>query len=226
MHKFGISLAVLALISNTSAIKVNDIRWDDDTEEADTLASIKESEKIHGAKFSGISTDDQKDLIQEKTNMTFDNDDEFVKQYHYSSYLQVKGDLDLFPEPRPIGEMLSMINTGADESLQGGMNDEEDETSTLESIKSAEKLTGGRMNTPEVNKSLFQDEGNKVQNLMETNSRITSDIVENALRDRDNEQKMAEEKERQEKQLNQVKLEQETRRIQQEEAEMAVHFSD
>ena len=55
MYKFGFSLAILALISNASAVELRDNLWSDDDEETETLASIQAAEKAHGKQFHGIS---------------------------------------------------------------------------------------------------------------------------------------------------------------------------
>lgn len=50
--KYTLSLAVLALINNTSALRLRDDDvgdlWSDESQEADTLNSIKAAEKAHG----------------------------------------------------------------------------------------------------------------------------------------------------------------------------------
>lgn len=57
--KFAVSLAVLALINNVSAIRlVDEDLFNDDNAQAETLASIKAAEAIHGAKFNGLSAED------------------------------------------------------------------------------------------------------------------------------------------------------------------------
>jgi hypothetical protein len=78
--KFAVSLAVLALINNVSAIRlVDEDLFTDDNAQAETLASIKAAEAIHGSKFNGLSAEDQKSLISEKSDMKFGADDEFIK---------------------------------------------------------------------------------------------------------------------------------------------------
>ena len=134
--------------------------------------------------------------------MTFDNDEQFVKndkKVFNSNLLQIDDFLSFsYPEPRPIGEVLSMIS--GDSVLSGmNLNDEDDEAATLESIRSAESITGGRMNPIDVNKALFQEHGTKIQNMMETTSRISSDILENALKDKDAEQKIVHQRVEQER---------------------------
>ncbi len=74
--KIMISLAVMALVSNFSAQglrvrSMGDNLFTDDEDQAETLASIKSAEKIHNAKFSGISDDQINSVIKEKSVMLF-----------------------------------------------------------------------------------------------------------------------------------------------------------
>jgi len=57
MNKTIISLAIFALINNTSAliIRDDDDLYTDDGQVADTLASIKNAEKQHGTTFKSMS---------------------------------------------------------------------------------------------------------------------------------------------------------------------------
>jgi|NorSeaMetagenome_1021524.scaffolds.fasta_scaffold262126_1 hypothetical protein len=57
MNKTIITLAIIALINNTSAIKVrdDDDLYTDDGQVADTLASIKNAEKQHGTTFNSLT---------------------------------------------------------------------------------------------------------------------------------------------------------------------------
>ena len=53
-----ISVAVLALIGYSRAIRLSDDvddLWSDNGEATETLASLNAAEKIHGAKFEGLS---------------------------------------------------------------------------------------------------------------------------------------------------------------------------
>ena len=139
--------------------------------------------------------------------MTFD-DDQFVKndkKVFNSNFVQTEAFLSFeYPEPRPIGEVLSMIKIA-------DVDDEEDQATTLESIRSAESITGGRLDTPEVNKALIQKQGSKIQNLMESNSRISSDVLENALKDKEQEKKIVERRTSEQMRLNQLKKKQEVK---------------
>jgi len=98
--------------------------------------------------------------------MTF-NGDEFIKndiKKFEKSFIQLED--RVFPEPRPIGEMMAQIASGAqdfdeikisnmisrtaeqDQAILGGssLNDEEDMSTTLDSIKTAEKMMGSKLN--------------------------------------------------------------------------------
>ena len=106
--------------------------------------------------------------------MTFSGD-EFVKndlRKFDKSFLQVEDRID--PEPRPIGELMmqigsrdfdeiktsSMMSRTAeqDQAILGGssLNDDEDMSSTLESIRTAEKMTGANFKAPESDKKLAE----------------------------------------------------------------------
>ena len=66
--KFGLSIAVFALINNTSATRlvdddVNDL-WSDDSQSADTLSSIKAAEKAHGVSLdASIASDNMQQIL-------------------------------------------------------------------------------------------------------------------------------------------------------------------
>ena len=80
--KFTASLAAIALLNNLSAVQCVNLKDDDlftdDGEVSSTLSSMKSAEKIHNTHFTGLNQEGQKDVIQEKSVMTF-KDDEFVK---------------------------------------------------------------------------------------------------------------------------------------------------
>jgi len=80
--KFTTSLAVIALVNNLNAVQCTLLKDDDlftdDGDVAATMSSMKSAEKIHSTKFAGLNQEGQKDAIQEKSAMTF-KDDEFVK---------------------------------------------------------------------------------------------------------------------------------------------------
>jgi len=131
----------------------------DDGDVASTMSSMKSAEKIHNTHFTGLNQTSQADVIGEKSAMTF-KDDEFVKndmKKFDKSFLQLE-DERAFPEPRPIGEIMAQIGdfeeirtsnmmsrtAEQDKAVLGGssLNDDEDISTTLESMKTAEKMTG------------------------------------------------------------------------------------
>ena len=79
MNKTIISLAIFALINNTSAINIrdDDDLYTDDGQVADTLASIKSSEKQHGSTFNSLTQQESKEVVTQKTALNFDKDDDF-----------------------------------------------------------------------------------------------------------------------------------------------------
>jgi glycerol-3-phosphate cytidylyltransferase-like family protein len=67
-------------------------------------------------------------------------------------------------EARPIGEILAMMEPSENISaiLTGaGVNDEDDNVETMNSIRAAEKAVGGSMKAPSVDTSLYQKTGTK-----------------------------------------------------------------
>ena len=65
--KFTVSFAVLALINNLStvqsiALKDDDL-FTDDADVSSTLSSMKQAEKVHNTKFTGLNADAQKEAI-------------------------------------------------------------------------------------------------------------------------------------------------------------------
>ena len=141
----------------------------DDGEVSNTLSSMKSAEKIHSQKFTGLNQEGQADAIQEKSAMTF-KDDEFVKndmKKFDKTFLQLD-EVKMYPDPRPIGEMMAQIGdfdeitnskmlsrtADQDSAILGGsqLNDDEDMETTLESMRSAEKMTGTKLKEIDVSK--------------------------------------------------------------------------
>ena len=155
--KFALSIAVLALINNSSAIRIRgDDLFNDDEDTATTLASIKSAEQVHGTTFNGINAEDQKNLIAQKTDMKFDSSEEFIKnekRVYNKVLLQTDSDIRI-AEPRPIFEVLAQIERSAIEDgkvLSGtSLNDEDDMESTLDSLKLAEAAYHTKLNAPQV----------------------------------------------------------------------------
>ena len=171
MNKFALSFAVLALV-NGIRIRDDDL-FNDDSQLAETVASIKAAEKVHGVHYNGITTEDQKNLISQKSEMHFDSADEFIKndkRTFNKVLLQLDADIS-YPEARPIGEMLAQIerNSVADDAkiLSGAsLNDDDDANETLESLKLAENAMGAKMGVPQVRKEFYKNSGSQVENLL------------------------------------------------------------
>ena len=115
--RFIMSLALVALLNNARA----DDLFTDDGEAADTLQSIKAAEKIHKKQFKGISKEDEKMLVTEKSKMNFDNQGMFLaneKRYYGladKNLLQTRDD------------MFSRTAQQDGQVLAGTLNDEEEE---------------------------------------------------------------------------------------------------
>jgi hypothetical protein len=161
MNKFVLSFAVLALINNVTAIRIRDSDDDlftDNASEVETLQSIAQAEKATGAKLTTISAEDQHNLISEKSKMTFEGD-QFMKN-EKRTYLNDKTNIQLSEESmdfsgQPIGSF-AQVRDGYrtaeyDSQVLAGtqLNDEDDARATLESLKSAEVVSGAKMTTPE-----------------------------------------------------------------------------
>lgn len=115
--KFAASIAVMALINNLSAVQcasiMDDDLFTDDGDVSSTLSSMKQAEKIHNTKFTGLNAEGQKNAITEKSAMTFSGD-EFIKndiKKFEKTFLQLED--RVFPEPRPIGEIMAQIGSGS-----------------------------------------------------------------------------------------------------------------
>ena len=65
------------------------------------------------------------------------------------------------------------------------MNDDEDMDTTMESIKTAEKMTGSKLNQVESNKQNAFKTGNMVHNYLEDDHRIYTAELDNAMTDKD-----------------------------------------
>ena len=86
-------------------------------------------------------------------------------------------------------ESVAAILTGA------GVNDDDDNAETMKSIKAAEKAVGGSMQTPSIDSKLYQKTGTKVQNLIEDNDRISTNVLNMALVDNQAEERAAKQRE-------------------------------
>ena len=104
-----VAIALIANLSSGSALKLisRDDGFGDEDDQNTTLASLKDAEHIHGKTYGGISKEDQKNVVIEKTKMNFSND-EFVKyeKRKFNSFLQLGADIQFLDQPvqmRPIG---------------------------------------------------------------------------------------------------------------------------
>merc|ERR1711934_226785 len=162
---------------------------------------MKQAEKAHNVKFTGLNAQAQTDAISEKSAMTFSGD-EFVKndlRKFDKSFVQLED--RLYPEPRPIGEMLSMIGDFDEISMSNMMsrtdeqdrqvlagsslNDDEDYSTTLDSIKTAEKMTGSKLNQVDSSVKNAMRTGNYVHNFLEDDHRVYTAELDNALVDKE-----------------------------------------
>ena len=248
--KFTASLAAIALLNNLSAVQCAKLQDDDlftdDGDVASTMSSMKAAEKIHQTKFTGLNQEGQSDVIKEKSVMTF-KDDEFVKndlKKFDKTFLQVDQEIK-YPEPRPIGEIMAQIgdfdeittsnmmshSASQDSAILGGsqLNDDEDMETTLESMRSAEKMTGTKLKEIDVSKQNQANTGHSVHDFLADDHRVYTSELDNALVDKDvvNAKAKASEQARQAKQnLVQQEQKQSQRRERAAQAEMAIHFMD
>ena len=74
-----------------------------------------------------------------------------------------------------------------DKAVLGGssLNDDEDMSTTLESIKTAERMTGSKLNQVDSNKETQIRTGNSVHNFLEDDHRVYTSELDNALVDKD-----------------------------------------
>lgn len=96
----------------------------------------------------------------------------------------------VYPEPRPIGQLLMQMAhyTPADydsKILAGAaLNDEDDTASTLESLKSAEAISGNKMTTPVVDAENFKASGTDVEDFLARSHKVSTKELEDALSDK------------------------------------------
>jgi hypothetical protein len=140
---------VIALINSAYAINIRDSAdesdlFNDDSQEAETLKSIKEAEALHGKALpASIADENLKEILVQKSKVEFGNDDEFIKLSKGTTVdktlLQTDSQLNFEREARPIGELMAQIGgvNGVMSEL-GGSDDSNDVDETLQSIQSAE----------------------------------------------------------------------------------------
>ena len=180
-------IAVLALLGSASAVRVRIGDYvDDDAEEIQaTERSIAMAEKMHGYKFKGISKEQEQNLVAQKSSLNFDNEENFLmnqpKKYDYISLTQQMS----YPEARPIGQALLQLGDNYDSSLLYTLDDQDDVSSTLDSLAQVEKASGKQMGAPVVDEKLYETQGNKVENLLGDNSRISLRELDEATMDQE-----------------------------------------
>ena len=233
MNKFALSIAVIALINNVSAIRMrDDDLFNDDNAELETLASIQAAEKLHGSKFTGLNAEDQKNLISQKSEMHFDQNDEFIKndkRTYNKVLLQTGAEINYsVPEARPIFEVLAQIGKGVEDYgkiLSGSqLNDEDDEAETLASLKSAEAAMGTKMGAPQVKKEFYKNTGSQVENLLAQDFRINKDMLN--LDDVVKETKEPHRLDQEAQMKKFAEMEEKRKQNMKEQESMAVHFTD
>ena len=140
-----------------------------------------------------MSETDFKELIAAKTSMKFSGDD-FVKNdaaYPNSSFVELESDVDShFGIGKPIGEIMTMVDVNeiTDKILAGAqLNDDDDQAETLESLKSAERVSGANMGTPEFTEKNFKKSGNLSQDFLADDNRIYTKYLSDAFTDKDTE---------------------------------------
>ena len=198
--KFTYTLAVMALINNASAVSLrdDDDLFTDSADEKETLNSIAQAEKSHGSKLGDVSVEQQQSLVTQKTKMNFQGDS-FVqserrsfgaadKNMPQNTLLMVQD--NLYPEPRPIGELLIQIahNQPADYEtrvLAGAqLNDDDDTKETLASLHQAEAVSGNKMTVPEYSSENFKKTGTEVEDFLAREHKVSTKELEDALSDR------------------------------------------
>jgi hypothetical protein len=147
------------------------------------------------------------------------------KKYNYISLTQdVK-----FPEARPIGEALLQLGDSYDQMLIDTADDQDDVTSTLDSLAQVERASGKQMGAPAVDEKLYESQGNKVENLLSDNNRISLRELDEATMEKEDVVKAVS---RQQQALSQAKVQQvkkvEQKKTQEQRAfdAVAIHFSD
>lgn len=191
--KYTLSLAVLALINNASALRLRDDDvgdlWSDESQEADTLNSIKAAEKAHGKSLdASIASDNMQQILSQKSSVKFDNNDDFIKldkRTFDNANVQINSELRFseYPEARPIGEIMAQIGG----EWLGGSDDQDDVFQTLASVKSAEIQHGKSYALPEMSSEIYNKTGNKVENILAEDRRITHQMLAAADADDDDE---------------------------------------
>lgn len=174
-----VSVAILALLGVTSAVKVrfNEDLYDDDEDTRETLKSIATAEKAHNYKFNGISKEEEKVLINSKSQLHFDDSEDFVANHPRKTSMFAGLNADMrYPEARPIGEILMQF----EDSVLTQNNDEDEYNQTLESIAQVETQMGSNMKVPSADEKNYQIHGNKYENILADNGRVYMEEIDEA----------------------------------------------
>ena len=154
------TIAVLALVYGAQAIR---FAGDYDDEDAMTLASIKEAEKIHHSKLPELNKDLIAETLATNNNIRFNGDNlEKVTLHPYATRMKFPGVTFVQTESDPISGSLGhpavdINDLTPEQAFEEGLRrmkkpvfkDEQDTTvETRESIATAERLTGGKMPNP------------------------------------------------------------------------------
>ena len=148
-----------------------------------TLKSIKEAEKLHGKALpASIADENLKEILVQKSRVEFGEDDSFIKLSKGTNadktLIQTDSEINVAPEARPIGELMAQIDgvNGVMSEL-GGSDDSNDVDETLQSIKSAELMSKSKLGAVTESTRSMMDSGNKIENMMAGNTRISADML-------------------------------------------------
>ena len=97
---------------------------------------------------------------------------------------------NIYPEPRPINELLLEITHFAPPDSEGKvlagaqLNDDDDTQQTLASLKQAEAISGNKMTTPEYSADNFKKSGTEVEDFLAREHKVSTKELEDALTDK------------------------------------------
>ena len=253
--KFATTLAVLALINNISAVKLQkayaDDLFTDDYEQQSLMESLSAAEKATGKQMSSkpkLSKEDFKDVVTAKTTMKFNDNDEFVGDapVQYNK-LQLDADIQFEEvDARPIGEFMTQIdvNTVEDENVinANGMlrsadadkqvlagaqlNDDDDQKETLDSLRSAERVSGQKLVKADFGMHNYVKSGNLAQDFMADDNRVYTNYLTDALTDKETEDAKVKREQEAAKAAQLAKKTHEVKAVKEAEMELNVHFND
>lgn len=143
--------------------------------------------------------------------MKFDENDQFIKDGPAQfSKLQLDSEIRIDAEDqRPIGEFFTQIDVNtvedgnvissngmlraasSDRQILAGaqLNDDDDQADTLESLKSAERVSGNKLGQVEYTEKNFAKSGNLAKDFMADDTRIYTNYLSDALTDKDAEER-------------------------------------